>query len=318
MKYNVLGGTGLRVSQLCFGVLPMGPNQFGLPPEEGGLLIKEGILRGINFLDTAQSYRTYPHIRKALDSLKGRRDDIVIATKSAASSYEDMKAAVEEARQALDREVIDIFHLHAARVDAAVFKDRQGALECLVDSKAKGIIRAVGISTHSVSAVRAAIEVREIDVIFAIINIEGLGILHGTKADMEQAIRQASQKGKGVYAMKALGGGNLLSDREGAINYVRNLPGVSSVAIGMVNQDELEMNLRIFSGEEVPQELAESTIREKRLIVQAFCKGCGSCVEICPNMAMEVVDGMARNDAEKCILCGYCAPVCPEFAIRLV
>lgn len=86
MKYNVLGGTGLRVSRLCFGVLPMGPNQFGLPPEEGGLLIKEGILRGINFLDTAQSYRTYPHIRKALDSLKGRRDDIVIATKSAAST----------------------------------------------------------------------------------------------------------------------------------------------------------------------------------------------------------------------------------------
>ena len=76
-----------------------------------------------------------------------------------------------------------------------------------MDSKAKGIIRAVGISTHSVSAVRAAIEVSEIDVIFPIINIEGLGILHGTKADMEQAIRQASQKGKGVYAMKALGGG---------------------------------------------------------------------------------------------------------------
>lgn len=102
MKYNVLGGTGLRVSQHMLRCAAYGPNQFGLPPEEGGLLIKEGILRGINFLDTAQSHRTYPHIRKALDSLKGRRDDIVIATKSAASSYEDM-AAVEEARQALDR-----------------------------------------------------------------------------------------------------------------------------------------------------------------------------------------------------------------------
>jgi predicted aldo/keto reductase-like oxidoreductase len=318
MKHNVLGGTGISVSQLCFGVLPMGPNQFGLSPEEGGQLIREGILSGINLLDTAQSYRTYPHIRQALDSLKHKRDDVVIATKSTASTYEEMKAAVEEARAALDRDVIDIFHLHAARVDASVFKERQGALECLVDSKSKGVIRAVGISTHSVSAVRAAMDISEIDVIFPIINKEGLGILHGTRDEMAGAIRQASLRGKGVYAMKALGGGNLLDDRRGAIDYVRNLPGVSSVAIGMVNRDELTMNLCIFNDQEVAEELAETTLREKKLIVQVFCKGCGRCVEICPNMAMEVIDGKAGNHAEKCILCGYCAPVCPEFAIRLV
>ncbi len=47
----------------------MGPSQFGLSPVEGGELIEDGIRKGINFLDTAQSYRTYPHIRKALDNL---------------------------------------------------------------------------------------------------------------------------------------------------------------------------------------------------------------------------------------------------------
>jgi predicted aldo/keto reductase-like oxidoreductase len=318
MKYNVLGNTGISVSQLCFGVLPMGPNQFGLSPEEGGQLIREGILSGINFLDTAQSYRTYPHIRQALDSLKGKRDDVVIATKSTASTYDEMKAAVEEARAALDREVIDIFHLHAARGDANVFKDREGAFECLVDCKAKGLIKAVGISTHSVSAVRAGIDTGEIDVIFPIINIEGLGILHGSKEEMASAIEQAALKGKGVYAMKALGGGNLLADIKGAIDYVRYLPGVSSVAVGMVNRDELTMNLCIFNDQEVPAGLADATVHQKKLIVQVFCKGCGRCVEICPNMAMEVVGGKARHDASKCILCGYCAPVCPEFAIRLV
>ncbi len=318
MKHNMLGDTGLKISQLCFGVLPMGPNQFGLSPDKGGELIREGILNGINFLDTAQSYNTYPHIRKALDSLKATKDDVVIATKSAASTYETMKSAVEEARAALDRDVIDIFHLHAARVDSNVFKDREGALECLVDSKAKGIIRAVGISTHSVDAVRAAMDISEIDVIFPIINKEGLGILHGTKEEMADAIKEASLKGKGLYAMKALGGGNLLEDRVGAFNYVRNLPGISSVAVGMVSHDELRMNLCVFEGQSVPEELDKSTIREKRLIIQAFCKGCGRCVEICPNMAMSVVDGKAHNDREKCILCGYCAPVCPEFAIRLV
>ena len=94
--------------------------------------------------------------------------------------------------------------------------------------------------------------------------------------------------------------------------------GVSSVAIGMVNKEELEMNLRIFEGDQVPEDLAEKTAHSKKLIIQDFCRGCGSCVDVCPNMAMKVVNGKAVNDKEKCILCGYCAPVCPEFAIRLV
>lgn len=318
MKRNALGNSGINVTELCFGALPIGPNQYGLSSDEGRELIKEAILNGVNFLDTAQSYRTYPHIRKALDSLKGKGNDVIIATKSTASTYDDMKAAVEEARQALDRDFIDIFHLHAARVTPSVFKDRQGALECLVDCKAKGIIKAAGISTHSVETVRAAIEVDEIDVIFPIINITGIGIIHGTKEEMAYAIYDASQKGKGIYVMKALGGGLLIKDVKSAFDYVRNLPGVNSIAVGMVNVDELQMNLRIFEGQAVPGDLADKTIRQKGLIVQAFCKGCGRCVEICPNMAMSIVKGKAYNSKEKCIFCGYCVPVCPEFAIRIV
>lgn len=318
MKQNKLGNTDLIVSELCFGVLPMGPNQFNLPPEEGGAIIREGILNGINFLDTAQSYKTYPYIKKALDGLRGRKDDVIIATKSAAKTYEDMKKAVEEARQSLDRDVINIFHLHAARVDASVFEERAGALECLLDMKSKGIVGAVGISTHSVAVVEKAATVREIDVVFPLINVAGLGILHGTRDDMARAIETAASNGKGIYAMKALGGGNLLSNREQAFNYVRSLHGISSIAVGMVSFDELKMNLMIFNGETVPDELAQRTVRTKRLIVQPFCRGCGNCVQACPNGAMTVVNGKARNDREKCILCGYCAPVCPEFAIRLV
>jgi ferredoxin len=86
----------------------------------------------------------------------------------------------------------------------------------------------------------------------------------------------------------------------------------------MIHPDELEMNLAIFEEKPVEDSLKSRTLKTKSLIIQAFCRGCGSCVEICPNAAMEVVDGKARNDKSKCILCGYCAPVCPEFAIRLV
>lgn len=318
MQKRPLGNSGISVTELCFGVLPMGPNQFGLAPEEGGSLIREAIERGVNFLDTAQSYRTYPHIKAALDALPAHGDGVVISTKSAASSYSDMKDAVDEARKALNRDVIDIFHLHAARVDRSVFRDRKAAFDCLLDMKAKGVIRAAGISTHSVEVVEAAAAVQGLDIVFPIINIEGLGILHGTKDQMVQAIKSASSAGKGLFAMKALGGGNLLADREAAFNYVRNLEGITSVAVGMVNRDELDMNLAVFEGRPVPPELAARTVKTKRLIVQAFCKGCGTCVKTCPNEAMEIVDGKAVNDKSKCILCGYCAPVCPEFAIRLV
>jgi aryl-alcohol dehydrogenase-like predicted oxidoreductase/NAD-dependent dihydropyrimidine dehydrogenase PreA subunit len=313
-----LGNTGLIVTELCFGVLPMGPNQFGLPANQGGELIAEAIKRGVNFLDTAQSYRTYEHVREAFDRLPDGGKDVVVSTKSGAGTYDDMKKTVEEARSALGRDVIDIFHLHAARVDRSVFRDRAGAFECLLDMKGKGIVRAVGISTHSVDVVRAAAEADGLDVVFPIINVEGLGILHGARQDMEAAIANAAAHGKGLFAMKALGGGNLLSNTERAFSYVRALPGIAAVAVGMVHRDELDMNLRIFNGEPVPEDLAARTVRSKKLIVQAFCKGCEACVEACPNGAMTVVDGKARNNKEKCILCGYCAPVCPEFAIRLV
>lgn len=318
MLKRELGKTGVFVTELCFGVLPMGPNQFGLPPEQGGDLIAKAIRGGVNFLDTAQSYRTYEHIRDALGRLGEQGKDVVISTKSAASTYEDMKSAVEQARTALGRDVLDVFHLHAARVDRSVFRDRAGAFECLIDMKAKGLIKAVGISTHSVDVVRAAATVSGLDVVFPIINIEGLGILHGTRQEMEAAIENAAAHGKGLFAMKALGGGNLLADRERAFSHVRSLPGITSVAVGMVYPDEVEMNLRIFNGQAVPPDLAERTMKTKRLLIQAFCQGCGSCVEICPNGAMSVVEGKARNDKTKCILCGYCAPVCPQFAIRLV
>ena len=318
MQKRTLGRTGIEVTELCFGVLPMGPNQMGLAPEEGGRLIKKAIERGVNFLDTAQSYRTYPHIRAALDALPDKRKDIVISTKSAAKTYEEMSEAVEEARLALDRDVIDIFLLHAARVDSSVFEERKGAYECLLDMKSKGIVRAVGISTHSVDVVRKAAEVEGIDIVFPLINRVGMGILHGTRDYMVVAIKKAAAAGKGLFAMKALAGGNLLTDIEGAFAYVRGIEGISSLAVGMVNEEELEVNLAIFNGEPVPESLKSRAVNTKKLIIQAFCVGCGKCVETCPNMAMEVVDGKARNDKSKCILCGYCAPVCPQFAIRLV
>ncbi|MDP2857916.1 MAG: aldo/keto reductase [Bacillota bacterium] len=312
MKTNTLGNTGINVTELCFGVLPMGPSQLGVDAEEGARIIWRAVDAGVNFVDTAQGYRTYEHVRRAL---QGHVGQVHLATKSHATTYDEMDQAVIHAFRELRVETIDIFHLHAARSTASVFDERAGALECLCDYRAKGLIKSVGVSTHSVTTVRRAIENPDIDVIFPIINHAGLGILHGTRDEMVGAIADAAAAGKGVYAMKALGGGNLMDDVPGALNYVRALPGVSSVAVGMVSMAELEVNLAVFEGRPVRQTVPR---RQKKVLIQTVCKGCGTCVDTCPNYALELVEGKATVDPSRCITCGYCAPVCPLFAIRLV
>lgn len=315
LKINRLGQTGLKVTQLCFGALPIGPNQLAVPVAEGAQVIGLALDSGVNFVDTAQSYRTYDYIEPAL---AGRRDKVIIASKSAAASYEDMEAAIKQALAALKLERIGIFHLHAARVTPEVFEQRAGALRCLVEAKRAGIIQAVAIATHSVTTLREAARRDEIDVIMPIINIKGLGILHGSRDEMVEAIRYAAGQGKGLYAMKVLGGGNLLDDMRSALRFAFGLPELASMAVGMVSRTEVEANVRIFSGLVEAPDPDSSVFQVKTMNVMSFCQGCGTCVDACPNLALTVVGGKAVVDRELCLLCGYCAPVCPQFAIRVV
>jgi predicted aldo/keto reductase-like oxidoreductase len=230
-----------------------------------------------------------------------------------------MEQSIKDALESLGRSYIDIFLLHAARVTPSVFEERAGALKCLNDYKAKGVIRAIGISTHAMEIVRRAAEVKEIDIIFPIINKLGMGIIDGSVDDMVKAISGAHRVGKGLYAMKALAGGHLIDQLEESFNFVRNIKGISSVAVGILKQEELEVNLKIFNDEEIPQELLIQKIKpSKRLLILSFCKGCGTCVKVCPNYALSLENGKAVVDHKLCILCGYCNPVCPEFAIRLI
>jgi len=315
MKKNVLGRTGLEVTELCFGALPMGPLQANMPVDKGAAVIRKALEEGINFIDTAEIYQTYQHIAQAL---KGFAGEVIIATKSTASTYEEMEKSIKKALKELERPYIDIFLLHAARAGANIFQEREGALRCLKDYKAKGLVRHIGISTHSVEAVQAAITQEDMEIIFPIINMTGFGIIKGSQQDMLAAIEKAHQAGKGLYAMKVLAGGNLLDRLEEAINYVRGIQGIASLAIGMISLDELDVNLRVFRNEAVPEELLKISKSNKKLFVTRFCVGCGTCVKTCPNFALALQDNKVVIDHDKCLLCGYCSPVCPEYALRLL
>lgn len=316
MDRIVLGKTGIEVTKLCFGTLPMGPLQKNLPVDEGGEIIAYALENGINFIDTAQMYRTYPHIRAALGKVKSKP---VIASKSTAESYEEMEKAVLEAVEGLGVDYIDIFHLHAARVQPEVFDLCKGALQCLLDYKDKGIIKAIGISTHNVRVVEAAAVRQDIDIVFPLLNKTGRGILAGTREDMERAIEKCRENGKGIYLMKVLGGGTLIDDYQSCVEYALNLKTAYPIAVGMVTKEEVDYNIRFINGERDFEDVKNLISKKSFKILQGMCIGCGKCMKACHSGALGFAQtGKAHIDTEKCLQCGYCVPACPQFAIRMV
>jgi len=314
MKKVKLSNTGLEVTELCFGTLTIGRLQARLSVAEGAKAIRSALELGINFFDTARAYGSYPHLREALD---GWDSEVIIATKSKAATYDDMEKDVHSALEELNIKSIGMFHLHQVRSEED-FSNRQGALECLLDYKKRGIIQSVGISAHSPNGVKAILDSADIEVIMPIINKNGLGIVDGNLEEMVNVLQAAAAKGKWMYAMKPLGGGHLIKQIPEAISYIRGLGVFDAISVGMKTPDEVEMTARIFEGESTPQTLLNKIkTAVKRLIIYDSCKACGTCEETCDQEAIKVEGKKAKVDKEKCILCGYCAASCPVFCIRV-
>lgn len=314
MDYIKLGNTEFKVSKLCFGGLIMGPLQVNLNPDQGSDVIVEAMKLGVNFIDTAELYGTYPHIKKAIKKY-GKKP--VIATKSYAYTAKGAALSIEKARKEMDIDFIDIFMMHEQETRLTL-KGHREALLHYVSAKQKGLIGAVGVSTHNIEVVRAACDMEEIDVIHPIINRKGLGIGDGTIDEMLDAVKAAYDCGKGIYSMKPLGGGNLLPSFGESMEFVMKLPFVHSIAVGMQSVEEVVMNVCLFEGQEVPREIEFALKNRKRhLHIDYWCEGCGQCVKRCGQNALEIIEGKAVVSTKKCVLCGYCSSVCPQFAIKI-
>lgn len=315
MKKIKLGNTGLEITPVGFGVLTVGNTQLNLSVEEGAELIRYALEKGINFLDTAQYYETYPYIRQAL-KLTDKRP--VICSKCLDASYREMEFAIKQALEEMDLDVIDLFLLHEVR-NGTDWEDRAGAWRCLMDAKKAGLVKAIGVSTHHVDVAERMASVPELDVLFPLINMSSLGIRKGdgpgTKEEMAAAIRANAEAGKGVFAMKAFGGGNLTGSYLEALDYVRNLEGISSIMIGFGKKEEVDRIVEYAEGTIDPAYVPDIT-KKKIRIDQGDCEGCGACISRCPNKAIfRNEKGLAQVDHEICLTCGYCAPVCPTRAI---
>lgn len=315
MDYRRLGRTGLTVSRMCFGALTIGPLQAAYPLNRGAEVIRCALENGVNFIDTAELYGTYPYIREALREWPG---EVIIASKSYAYTGEGMAKSLEQARRELDRDVIDIFLLHEQESHLTLRGHRE-AYEYLLAAKVKGIVRAAGISTHAVAGVKAAAAEADIDVIHPLLNFAGVGIMDGTRDEMLAAVEEAHRAGKGIYGMKPLGGGNLLARVDEAMQYVLALDCLDAIALGMKSPAEVEMNIKLFSGGVVSPELRSRVAAEpRRLHIENWCNACARCVDRCRQGALYLDNGSAAVRQEKCLLCGYCGPVCPDFCIKVI
>ena len=239
MRRVALGGTGLEVSRLCIGTDYS--SVYGGSPEGLSILLK-GFELGVNFWDTSESYGSYPAIKEALKRL--RRNDVIITSKSYSVDRVGVERHLEEALHSMDTDYVDIFMLHA--VDSIEeFKRRKRALKFLLEAKEKGLIKSVGISTHSANMAWAAAEIPEVEVVLAVLNMEGLRIREGDADLMRSALRRLHHAGKGVYLMKVLARGKLADRAEEALRYAFNIPYVHSVSVGIRTLHELEFAVKI-------------------------------------------------------------------------
>ncbi|NLB89621.1 MAG: 4Fe-4S binding protein [Clostridiales bacterium] len=314
MEQKPLGKTEIMVSPLAFGTLTISPLQQNFPPEKGRDLILYAASKGITLFDTAQLYQTYDALRLALE----KNPAIQVATKSYAWDQKHAQIAFDEARKALNKDHIELFLLHEQE-SIHTMRGHREAFEFFLSQKAKGNIGAVGMSTHRVAVVDYGPRYPGLDVLHPLINYRGIGIADGTRAEMEQACAKAHLSGIGIYGMKALGGGHLLQEVDQAIAYVRGLPFMDTVALGMQSQAEIDVNVALFSDKEPPQKaLEEAKKAPRKLLIHDWCLGCGNCVQRCGQKALTIKNGRAVVDYTRCVRCGYCVTACPEFCIKVV
>ncbi|NLI91817.1 MAG: 4Fe-4S binding protein [Peptococcaceae bacterium] len=309
-----LGLKGPEVSEVCFGSLAISPLQGRVSVDQGREILTYAYSRGIDWVDTAEIYDNYSQLKPVLAQCPGLR----IVTKSYAVTAEDLFASLEKARKELGRDFIDIFLLHEQESHLTL-KGHAGAWEALLEAKAKGLVGYLGISTHAVQGVRAGALQPGLDILHPIINYQGLGIIDGSLEDMLQAIAFAADLGIGIYAMKVFGGGHLTKEPEKALRFVRDIRGVQAMALGMSSLQEVDYNLALLAGEEVPEQLKNAVAhRERKLYIADWCQGCGACVEACSQKALVIREGQASLGTKECILCGYCGRVCPHFCLKIV
>lgn len=235
-----LGWTGLTVSTLC-----LGTGYLSGPVPAGVRLLARAYDLGVTFWDTSDDYGTHPHVARALREVG--RDRVVVATKTYAGTEAGARRSVTRALRELRVEAVDIFLLHA--VDSAgELEAKLPALEALARAKAEGLVRAVGVSSHSREVLGRLLALPEVDVALVVVNRTGVWMKDASPAEMTEAVRRLYRSGRGVYGMKALGSGQVTEPGEvaAALRHAFGYPYAHAICVGITSQAELEADVAVW------------------------------------------------------------------------
>jgi aryl-alcohol dehydrogenase-like predicted oxidoreductase len=274
MKRIRLGSTEIEVSRLGIGTGTAHPSghcaQALMGREELSGLLVYAFEHGINFWDTAFQYNTHLHVREALKTVK--RKDVVITTKLITSGVKDTIRDFRSSLKELNIDYLDVCLVHGVRTERELRK-RSGALDTLLEFRRKGWVRAVGISSHGLSALRSVLKMPEIDLVLARINFAGICVdrcslgLYGLISvvrtgsgppkgslndlmEVENTLKQLHSRSKAIVGMKVMAEGRLGDKAEKALTYVNNLPFVDSFIVGMLNKKEIEENCKTVNSKQ--------------------------------------------------------------------
>jgi len=215
-----LGNTGIEMSRMAMGTGTHGFGGASNQTRQMGIKGVSDMLRaayddGINFWETADQYGSHPHVGTALKKVE--REKVVILTKSNSNSYEAMKKDLDRFRQELGTDYIDIVLLHAV-TDPQWNQKMTGAMEALSEAKEQGIVRAHGVSCHSIGALEAAADEPWVEVDLARYNPGGAR-MDADVPTVRKVLTRMKRNGKAIIAMKVYGCGELLDMKDECLQF---------------------------------------------------------------------------------------------------
>lgn len=200
-------------------------------------LLQHAYEKGIRYFDMADLYGTHPYMREALHRFIPR-DNVTLLTKTVARQPGLVRADLERFRRELDTDRLDIVLMHCiSDPDWDIYM--KPCMDILEEAKAKGLIRAHGLSSHHLDVSRKAAEHPWVDVLMERLNPFGAK-MDAPPNQVVPVLRQAHENGKGVLAIKIAGEGEC-GDRIGeSLRYVLGLGCVDAVSIGFLATEEID------------------------------------------------------------------------------
>jgi len=235
----LLGNTGIRTSRLAMGTGTIGfggaSNQTRLGTSPLTRLLLDGYNdNGLRFFDSADAYGSHPYVAEALKHIP--RDKVTVLTKTDTRDAAGVRADLDRFRKELGVDYIDIVLIHC--VTEADWTTRyRGVMDVLSEAKQKGILRAHGVSCHSLSALKAAAASPWVEVDLVRLNPIG-SHMDADPSTVISVIKQMRAQGKGIVGMKILGQGDLRDKPAEAIRYALGTGVLDAFTIGAESQRE--------------------------------------------------------------------------------